>query len=153
MKLLEPGYGPLLDDAELHVLAVTEESKDTSLGGENDNVTNIYLKLTKTINVNDTDDLTYTNVAEVLEYGNEAGRRNYAGIPGNMAPHEATDGEGEIDADLAQVIITPPTGGSPELEGSSTEHNKTVSIIVLLAASAMLIEGIGLIAFVILRKK
>ena len=110
LGLLEPGLGARLDKAEMKVLTVNEElnGKEIQKGSSE----SVYLYLSKTINVNDTEDLTYNNIAEVLEYSTNTGRRNYAGIPGNLMTNRPANGyEGEEDIDKARVSITNPRGG------------------------------------------
>ncbi len=67
----------------------------------------VDLVLTKTISAaDDADDLSYDNMAEIIQFTNLVGRKD--NIPGNQEPSEAPH---EKDADYTEtVIITPPTG-------------------------------------------
>ena len=57
----------------------------------------------------DKDDYNYTNIAEIVEFTSENGKRNEEGIPGNQDP--TTEEYKENDADPSEeVIITKPTG-------------------------------------------
>ena len=73
-----------------------------------------YLTLSKVISPNDeADDLSYNNMAEIIEITNDVGRRNLSKVVGN----QNTEGmPNETDAANTQtVIITPPTGKNKEI--------------------------------------
>ena len=110
-------------------------------------ISQIYLS--KTLNRADTsDDMAYYNVAEILEYENVLGRRNYYGIPGNQRPHEVNGSTvpGEEDIGMSAVRITPPLG-------DSTEHNNTIIYILAIIVGTILLAGITLIGIKVLKKK
>ena len=98
----------------------------------------VELVLTKTISsADESDDLSYNNVAETIQFTNLVGRKD--DIPGNKAPYEAVPGENDSDY-TEEVIITPPTG----------ENRSTVYII---SAIVILVVIAGVAVFVIRRNK
>ncbi len=131
---------------------------------EGHNIDNTTLILTTSITSSgNSEDLTYNNLAEVIETSNSYGRRMQFSISGNqeMANQDINDGGGtrgdqehhayssskivqpkEIDADSAQQIqILPPTG-SPEY------RNKILTIITTTIATIIVLVGA-----VIIKKK
>lgn len=96
-----------IENKNIHKILLNEKYKNDKLKpGES---RELELLLTKTISSSDTeDDLSYDNIAEILQYTNSVGRR--ADLPGNQDPKE--DGlPKEADADRTEtVVITPPTG-------------------------------------------
>ena len=70
----------------------------------------------KVISPNDeTDDLSYDNMVEILELTNEVGRRNGSKVVGNQ---EVEAMPKEIDsANTETVLITPPTGANKDKTG------------------------------------
>ena len=138
------------------------KGKDT-LANQNIDKTTLILTTTITASGN-SEDLTYNNLAEVIETSNLYGRRMQFSIAGNqeMANQDINDcGRGdneeqdhhghsaskitqpkEIDADSAQqVVILPPTG-SPEY------RNKVLTIITTAIATIIVLVGA-----VIIKKK
>ena len=138
------------------------KGKDT-LANQNIDKTTLILTTTITASGN-SEDLTYNNLAEVIETSNLYGRRMQFSIAGNQemanqdindggrGDNEAQDHHGhsaskitqpkEIDADSAQqVVILPPTG-SPEY------RNKVLTIITTAIATIIVLVGA-----VIIKKK
>lgn len=103
---------------ETNQVVVNESLKDVALKpGQS---VSTQLILSKIISPNDAaDDLSYNNMAEIIQLTNDVGRRNLIKIVGNQ------DTEGmpeETDADNTEnIIITPPTGA---------DKNKTRLIIL-----------------------
>ena len=128
---------------------------NSSLEGKNIDKTTLILTTSITSSGNG-EDLTYNNLAEVIETANTYGRRMQFSISGNqeMANQDINDGGGnraeqehhayssskivqprEIDADSAQQIqILPPTG-SPEY------RNKLLTIITTTIATIIVLVG------------
>ena len=73
--------------------------------------TSIPLVLTQLItSENDTDDLTYRNIAEIVQISNTIGRRQEYSVVGNQNP---TQDPAELDTDRAEIIkILPPFGNA-----------------------------------------
>ena len=111
----------------------------------------VNLVLSKTLSPNDDDDtLSYSNVAEILQYSNTVGRRDMDAIPGNQEPNQYKDEElsaeqqatFERDSDFPErIIITPPTGA-----------NKAFYIILPLVILIVLAGGIIIIKRKVLDK-
>ena len=82
---------------------------------------------------NDTDDLTYRNIVEIVRISNDVGRRNAYSVVGNQNPTEEVS---EVDTDVAQIVrILPPYG-------SMQYYIAYVIAAVVLLAGTMLIVGI-----------
>ena len=109
------------------------ESKANERLKPGENVT-YDLLLTKTISSSDSDDdLSYSNMAEVLQYTNTVGRR--ADIPGDQDPAKAKIST-ETDADFSEdVVITPPTG-----ENRAHYFVLTGVILVIIAGGVFVIK-------------
>lgn len=61
---------------------------------------------------NETDDLTYRNIVEIVRTSNDVGRRNAYSIAGNQNPLENAT---EVDTNVAQIVkILPPFGNGGE---------------------------------------
>lgn len=77
---------------------------------ENSNVT-VPLVLTQLItSENDSDDLTYRNLVEIVKTSNTLGRRMEYSVVGNQDPQEKPQ---ELDSDIAEVVrILPPFGNA-----------------------------------------
>lgn len=121
-----------LEEKNIHQILINDSLKNMNLTpGESKTV---ELTLSKTISSADEDnDLSYDNIAEVLQFTNTVGRR--ADLPGNQDPTEAPT---EDDSDWTEtVIITPPTG-----------ENR--SHYYVLAGVVLVITGLGV--FVIKKK-
>lgn len=89
---------------------------------------------------NDTDDLTYDNIAEIIKTTNSVGRRMAYSVVGNQNP---TDIPTEVDAAKAErVMILPPFGSATY-----------VYIIIALVAATILVVGIVLIKKEVIGKK
>ena len=118
---------------------------------ENDNeletsLTSMKLLVTRTIAAeSDADDMTFDNIAEIVKFENEVGRRNVYAIPGNADPNK-----GEFEASLEEmdqsatevVTLTPPTGANL--------MNVMTLQILLVVLVALVIVAIGI---VIIKKK
>lgn len=79
------------------------------------------LDLESTITLSpDMDTYNYTNIAEIIKYTSEKGRRNSEGIPGNQDPTESADTTiniNEKDVDKSEkLVITKNTGGNKPAE-------------------------------------
>lgn len=96
----------------------------------------VYLRLSKALQAGeDTDTLTFSNLAEILEYTNTVGRRDMDAIPGNQDPDIKDKGEMEYDADLTErIIITPPTGGN-----KSIIHYIIIPLAILIITAGIII--------------
>ena len=94
--------------------------------------TTIPLVLTQTITAeNTTDDLTYSNIVEIVKTSNTVGRRNEYSVVGNQDPTKAPQ---ELDSDKAEVVkILPPFG--------DTTRYITIGAIVLVGIT-LVIGGI-----------
>ena len=89
---------------------------------------------------NDTDDLTYDNIAEIVKTTNSVGRRMAYSVAGNQDPTQIPS---EVDAAKAErVMILPPFGSATY-----------VYIIIALAAATILVVGIILIKKKVIGKK
>ena len=81
----------------------------------------------------------YINLAEIIEYTSEAGRRNEEGVPGNQDPTPDETGEIETpekDADTSEeVTITQNTG----------ENKAPMYYFIGIGIAIVLLGGIGLI--------
>lgn len=99
---------------------------------EGQNEATVKLTLSKLISPeNESDDLTYDNIAEIAQFSNTAGRRDYEAIPGNQVP---TANPQEHDTDWTEtVVILPPTGDA---------H---IYNYVAMAIGAILVLGIGIV--------
>ena len=89
---------------------------------------------------NDTDDLTYDNIAEIVKTTNSVGRRMAYSVVGNQDPTQIPS---EVDAAKAErVMILPPFGSATY-----------VYIIIALVAATILVIGIVLIKKKVIGKK
>lgn len=112
-------------DSQLVILKATKFNPLTKWLEPNETTT-VQLKLTKILSAESVlDDLTYTNMTEIVEIDNEYGLYDYGAVPGNQdlskQPFEhdtsgASRGKsGEIDTKNKQdgtVTVTPPTGSN-----------------------------------------
>ena len=116
-----------LKEVSITQILVTEALKDQKLKPGDESKTPVYLTLTKTISSADhDDDLTYDNMAEIIQFTNDVGRRGY--VPGNQDPNKKP---GEKDADYTEtIVITPPTGA-----------NKSTIYLLIIAAVLATIGG------------
>ena len=111
----------------------------------------VNLVLSKTLSPQDDDDtLTYSNVAEILQYSNTVGRRDMDAIPGNQEPNQLKDESlsneqqltYERDSDFPErILITPPTGA-----------NKAFYIVLPVVILVVLAGGIWIIKRKVLDK-
>lgn len=121
-----------LQEKDIHQILINESLSSINLApGES---RTIELQLSKTISSDDeNEDLSYDNIAEILQYTNLVGRR--ADLPGNQDPTEPPT---EADSDYTEtVIITPPTG-------ENRAHYFVITAVVLV------VIGVGV--FVIKKK-
>ncbi len=88
--------------------ALNKELVPTLVSKENDHI-EVPLVLTQLItSENDTDDLTYSNIVEIVKTSNTVGRRNEYSVVGNQDPTKQPQ---ELDSDKAEVVkILPPFG-------------------------------------------
>ena len=142
-------------DLDNRLLPTLYTQQNESAEGQNIDKTTLILTTSITSSGN-SEDLTYNNLAEVIETANPYGRRMQYSISGNqeMANQDINDGGGdrstqdhhayssskitqpkEIDADSAQEIqILPPTG-SPEY------RNRVLAIITTAIATIIVLVG------------
>ena len=119
-----------LHEKDIHQILVNQTLTSIQLApGQVSNP--IELVLTKTISAaDDTDDLSYDNIAEILQYTNLVGRR--ADLPGNQDPTKDTI---EADADRTEtIIILPPFGA-----------NKAVASYIAIAIAVLAVVAGGVI--------
>ena len=137
---------------KFNTIITTKDSSESSISGtaltpeiSGKGTTSVTdkLVLTQTItSENNTDDLTYRNLVELVKTSNTVGRRMEVSVVGNQDPSIVTSGNNvsEIDSDIAQVVkILPPFGNAGQ---------PYVIVAIVLASSLILIAGI-----VFIRKK
>ena len=102
------------------------------------NSTTVPLVLTQTItSENSTDDLTYSNIVEIVKTSNTVGRRNEYSVVGNQYPTKAPQ---ELDSDKAEVVkILPPFG--------DTARYITIGAIIIVAIA------IGAVGIIFIKKR
>ena len=90
-----------------------------------------FLVLTQLItSENDTDDLTYKNIVEIINTSNTVGRRMEYSVVGNQDP---TISPQELDSDQAEVVkILPPFGSGINYIAISLIVLGTVGLITLI---------------------
>lgn len=118
-----------LAEKDIHQILINESLASIQLApGESKT---LDLLLTKTISsADDTDDLSYDNIAEILQYTNLVGRR--ADLPGNQDPTKPII---EVDADRTEtIVILPPFGA-----------NKAVASYMAIAISVLAVIAGGVI--------
>ena len=117
--------------------ALNKELVPTLVSKENDH-TEVPLVLTQLItSENDSDDLTYSNIVEIVKTSNSVGRRNEYSVVGNQDPTKEPQ---ELDSDKAEVVkILPPFGD-------------TLNYIVI-AIIAVTTIGITTLAIIFIKKK
>lgn len=119
-----------LTEKNIHQILINESASSSKLKpGESKT---LELVLSKTISSSDEDDdLSYDNIAEILQYTNTVGRRS--DIPGDQDPTTAPI---EADADWTEtVVITPPTG-----ENRAHYFVLTGVILVIIAGGVFVIK-------------
>ena len=99
---------------KFNTIIVTESlSKDLvpELADKNNSSVSVPLVLTQLItSENDTDDLTYRNLVEIVKTSNTVGRRMEYSVVGNQDPESRPQ---ELDSDIAEVVrILPPFGNA-----------------------------------------
>ena len=86
---------------------------------------------------NDTDDLTYRNIVEIVKTTNTAGRRMEYSVVGNQIPGQEPQ---ELDTDIAEAVkILPPFGNA--------------GIYIIIAITAMLALTIIILGTIFIKKK
>ena len=118
-----------LAEKDIHQILINETLTRSQLApGE---TKTLDLVLTKTISAaDDTDDLSYTNIAEILQYTNLVGRR--ADLPGNQDPTKTPT---EADADRTEtIVILPPFGA-----------NKAIASYIAIAIAVLAVVAGGVI--------
>lgn len=102
-------YNTVIATEALNTDLVPSLYKDKVKAGE-DSVS-VPLVLTQLItSENDTDDLTYRNLVEIVKTSNTVGRRMEYSVVGNQDPEAAPQ---ELDSDIAEVVrILPPFGSA-----------------------------------------
>ena len=93
--------------SKFNTMLVTKDlAKALEPGKETDNKTLVLTKVITPENAND--DLTYENIAEIVQTSNTVGRRMAYSIVGNQNP---TENPSEVDSSQAErIVILPPTG-------------------------------------------
>ena len=99
---------------KFNTIIVTESlNKDLvpELADENNSSVSVPLVLTQLItSENDSDDLTYRNLVEIVKTSNTVGRRMEYSVVGNQDPESKPQ---ELDSDIAEVVrILPPFGNA-----------------------------------------
>ena len=125
--------------AQFNNIIQTEKFGETSLlpGAETSQTVILSQLITPE---NTADDLTYTNMVEILKTSNEVGRRMAYSVAGNQDPTQIPS---EVDTAKAErVMILPPSGSATY-----------VYIIIALAAATILVVGIILIKKKVIGKK
>lgn len=120
------------------VITTTEKSNIANsklvpeIYGEGQSSASDDLVLTQLItSENETDDLTYRNIIEIVRTSNDVGRRNALSVSGNQNPTEEPT---EVDTDRAEVVkIMPPYG---------TTAAPYIIAATIILSSAILIAGI-----------
>ena len=104
--------------------------------------TSLPLVLTQLItSENETDDLTYRNIVEIVETSNSVGRKNEYSVVGNQDPEAEPQ---ELDSDRAEVVkILPPFGNAGIY---------IVIALITIVATGIIITGIIFIKKKVLRK-
>ena len=104
------------------------------------NEESVTLVLTQLISPeNESDDLTYTNIVEIVRTSNIVGRKNEYSIAGNQNPRFSPQ---ELDSDTAEPVrVLPPFGAT------------ATYYALWLAITAVLAIGLGFIVFKVLRRK
>ena len=107
-------------------------------GSEDEDSVTVPLKLSQLItSENDTDDLTYKNIAEIVKTSNTVGRRMEFSVVGNQDP---TENPKEMDSDASQLVrILPPFG--------ETTNYILISIIAIISI------GIVVVGIIFIKKK
>ena len=123
---------------KFNTIIVTESlSKDLvpELADKNNSSVSVPLVLTQLItSENDSDDLTYRNLVEIVKTSNTVGRRMEYSVVGNQDPESKPQ---ELDSDIAEVVrILPPFGNAGRY------------IIITIIALTTLIIIIGGIIFI-----
>ena len=137
LKEIVDRYNTIIITENLGTDLVPTLYKDKINKNAKDNVS-VPLVLTQLItSENDTDDLTYSNVVEIVKTSNIVGRRNEYSVVGNQ---DATKLPQELDADKAEVVkILPPFGNAIDY--------------ILIAVFAIGVVGIITIGIIFIKKK
>ena len=136
----------LADQLEKYNTIIVTESLNKelvpSLVNKNESSVSVPLVLTQLItSENDTDDLTYKNVVEIVKTSNNVGRRMEYSVVGNQDPSKEPQ---ELDSDASEVVkILPPFGNAGLY---------IIITLVALAAIGIVIAGTLFIKKKVLRK-
>ncbi len=121
-------HGKLIDlSTQTTVLMATDNNPLTQLlAPKESRTTTLTLKKTLSAESSGTDDLSYSNLTEIVEIDNEVGRYDHGAIPGNQSLEEqprehdtsgasryddiTNDGKKQPYDPDGKIIITPPTG-------------------------------------------
>ena len=106
----------------------------------------IILTVTKTVSAqDDSDNMAYDNLAEIVKIENSVGRRDMSVVVGNAVPKndEFTEALKERDSSATELItFTPPTG-------IEVEEGRTTQILILVITSLAIVIG----GIIIIKKK
>ena len=106
----------------------------------------IILTVTKTVSAqDDSDNMAYDNLTEIVKIENSAGRRDMSVVVGNAVPKndEFTEALKERDSSATELItFTPPTG-------IEIEEGMTTQILILVITSLAIVMG----GIIIIKKK
>lgn len=139
-------HANLKTELEKYNTIITTESLNKALKpailGNGESTTSTPLVLTQLITTeNDTDDLTYENIVEIVKTSNTVGRRMEYSVVGNQNPSEEPE---ELDSDKAEVVkILPPFGNAGIY---------IIIAIITIAAVGVIITGIIFIKKKVLTK-
>lgn len=135
-------YNTVIQTKDLNKDLVPSLYKDKEDKNAVDTTNPVPLVLTQLItSENDSDDLTYRNLVEIVKTSNTVGRRMEYSVVGNQDPEKAPQ---ELDSDISEVVkILPPFGNAGIYI--------TIAIVTL-AAIAIVIGGTIFIKKKVLRK-
>ncbi len=134
-------YNTIIITDKLNANLVPKLYKEKLNKGAQDSVS-VPLVLTQVItSENDTDDLSYRNLVEIVKTSNTVGRRNEFSVVGNQDPSKEPQ---ELDTDMAEVVkILPPFGNAGIYIAIS---------IIVIVATGIIIGGIIFIKKKVLNK-
>ena len=135
-KYLDPN---IVDTINKNVGQILVNDSKTNTALAPNEQTYVELILSKALSSSSKDDPTFDNIAEILQYTNDVGRRSE--IPGDQDPTQDPTA-GKNDSDCAeQITITPPTG-----------ENRAYYFVLITAVLVILSTGIILIKKKVLDK-
>ena len=131
--------GKIVETIKQNVNQILVNDSKSNIDLRPDEKVEYQLILTKTLTSSGDEDPTFDNIAEILQYSNEVGRRSE--LPGDQEPTK-TPTVGYNDSDCTETItITPPTG-----------ENRAHYYVLATAVLAILVTGIVLIKKKVLDK-